>query len=89
MEQFYALLFRLMQEQIGERLELPSSAITEAVLDDRLPQRGASASLIDRLHRLFQISNQARYAPVTTHAELLSLCSELEIAVGELQQLPD
>jgi hypothetical protein len=88
-EQFYALLFRLMQEQIGERLDLPASAITEAVLDDRLPQRGASPALIQRLHQLFQISNQARYARAATHQELLSLSSDLEIAVRELQQLPD
>ena len=88
-EQFYAQLFRLMQEQIGERLNLPASAITEAVLDDRLPQRGASPALIQRLHQLFQISNQARYAPTATNSELLSLCSDLEIAVRELQQLPD
>jgi len=88
-ERFYALLFRLMQEQIGERVDLPSSAITEAVLDDKLPRRGASATLIQRLHQLFQISNQARYAPTSTNSELLSLCSDLELAVRELQQLPD
>jgi hypothetical protein len=88
-EQFYAVLFRLMQEQIGERLDLPASAITEAVLDDRLPRRGASAELIQDLHHLFQISNQARYAPIKTDAELLALSSKLEKALAELQQLPD
>lgn len=88
-EEFHALLFRLMQEQIGERLDLPASAITEAVLDERLPRRGASPELIDRLHRLFQVTNQARYAPVATDAEHLALCSDLEKAVAELQQLPD
>ena len=59
-DQFYALLFRLLQEQLGERLDLPSSAITEAVLEERLPRRGASPELIARLHALFQIANQAR-----------------------------
>jgi hypothetical protein len=86
--QFYALLFRLMQEQVGERLDLPASAITEAVLDD-LPRRGASQELVRQLHTLFQLSNQARYAPVSTHAELLSLSSDLEKALNQLQQLPD
>ena len=88
-EEFYALLFRLMQEQIGERLDLPASAITEAVLDERLPQRGVSPELIQQLHNLFQLSNQARYAPTTTNAELLSLSSEAESALRGLQQLPD
>jgi len=30
-EAFYASVFRLLQEQLGERLDLPASAITEAV----------------------------------------------------------
>ena len=88
-EAFYAQLFRLLQEQLGERLGLPASAITEAALDERLPRRGASPDLIGRLHALFQICNQARYAPVRTDAELLSLASDLEKALHDLQQLPD
>ena len=31
-EEFFATVFRLLQEQLGERLDLPASAITEAVL---------------------------------------------------------
>jgi hypothetical protein len=88
-EPFYALLFRLMQEQIGERLDLPASAITEAVLDERPPARGASPDLLQRLRQLFQVCNQARYARAATNAELLSLTSDLENALRELQQLPD
>jgi hypothetical protein len=88
-EQSYALLFRLLQEQLGERLDLPASAITEAAVDEGLPKRGASADLIARLHQLFSICNQARYAPVQTHEELQAITSNLENALLELQQLPD
>jgi hypothetical protein len=86
---FYALMFRLLQEQLGERLDLPGSAITEAVLNDRLPRRGATADLIQRLQNLFHICNQARYAPMRSDAQLLSLSSDLEKALHDLQQLPD
>ncbi len=86
---FYALLFRLLQEQLGERLDLPASAITEAALDERLSRRGATPDLLRRLHALFQICNQARYAPTRSDAELLSVSSDLEKALHELQQLPD
>jgi hypothetical protein len=88
-EHFFALLFRLMQEQLGERLNLPASAITEAVLDEHLPLRGANPEVIQRLHALFQLSNQARYAPVTTNTELLKVSSDLENTLRELQNLPD
>jgi hypothetical protein len=88
-DELFALVFRLLQEQLGERLGLPASAITEAVLDERLPKRGASPELIHRLHGLFQICNQARYAPVRSNEELQAVASNLEKALGELQQLPD
>lgn len=85
---FYGLVFRLLQEQLGERLDLPGTAITEAVVDERLPARGASPELIARLHALFQLCNQARYAPVQTNAELLAVAGDLEKALQGLQQLP-
>ena len=88
-EAFHALVFRLLQEQLGERLDLPSSAITEAVIDERLPRRGASSETIARLHHLFQVCNQARYAPSATGQELLQVRAELETALADLQALPD
>jgi hypothetical protein len=88
-DEFFASVFRLLQEQLGERLDQPAFAITEAVLDERLPKRGASPQLIRSLHGLFQICNQARYAPVRSHEELQAVASNLEKALGELQQLPD
>ena len=33
-DQFFATLSRLLQEQLGERLDLPASAITEAVIEE-------------------------------------------------------
>jgi len=86
---FFALVFRLLQEQLGERLDLPGSAITEAVLDEHLPRRGAPPELIERLHALFQLCNQARYAPVQTNEALQAVASNLEKALGDLQQLAD
>jgi hypothetical protein len=88
-DEFHALVFRLLQEQLGERLDLPASAITEAAVDDRLPSRGASPDLAERLHALFRVCNQARYAPIQTNAELLAVAKDLEKAIVELQQLPD
>lgn len=86
---FFALVFRLLQEQLGERLDQPASAITEAAIDERLPRRGAAPDLVVRLHQLFQTCNQARYAPVRSHEELQAVAANLETALAELQQLPD
>ncbi len=88
-EEFFALVFRLLQEQLGERLDLPASAITEAVLDERLHARAAADSLLSELHQLFQLCNQARYAPLQTGQELTSLLPRVQSAIRELQKLPD
>ena len=84
---FFATLFRLLQEQLGERLDLPASAITEAVIDERLRGRGLSDDVLKSLHELFQTCNLARYAPLKSGQELAALIPKLEGALRVLQQL--
>jgi hypothetical protein len=86
-EEFFALLFRLLQEQLGERLDCPASAITESVLDEHAVLRGAPQPTRAALHELFQFCNQARYAPVRGSSELNSVAAQFEKTVGELQEV--
>ena len=86
-EPFFANLFRLLQEQLGERLDLPGSAITEEVLDERLKDIGASAELCASLHALFQACNAARYAPAGQSGELAKLAEQFATAVEALRKL--
>lgn len=86
-EAFFAHLFRLLQEQLGERLDLPASAITEEVTDERLQALGASVELCQSIHQLFQACNAARYAPVRETAELTKLAEQFSAAVTELRKL--
>ncbi len=84
---FFALLFRLLQEQLGERLSLPAAAITESVIDDQLQPRGFPPESLAALHTLFQACNQARYAPVGSTEELTALLPQIEALLIELRQL--
>jgi hypothetical protein len=84
---FFVIVFRLLQEQLGERLDLPASAITEAIVDERV-QGHVPNELVSELHRLFQICNQARYAPQHSTAELLELVPQVEGALRQLRDLP-
>ena len=86
-EPFFATLFRLLQEQIGERLDLPASSITEAIIDEKLVHRGASAETRAVLHELFQTCNQARYAPMQSSREMSELIPRLEMALAELRKI--
>ena len=85
--EFFATLFRLLQEQLGERLDLPASAITEAVIDERLRGSGVSDEVLKPLRELFQTCNAARYAPTTSRQELTALIPKLEGVLHELQRL--
>jgi hypothetical protein len=84
---FFATLFRLLQEQIGERLDVPASSITEAVVDERLRPAGLPDAGCAALHELFQACNLARYAPVQTSQELAAFVPRLEAAVLQVRRL--
>jgi hypothetical protein len=86
-DEFFALVFRLIQEQIGERLDLPATAITEAVVDERLTSRVVAESTRSVLQDLFQTCNAARYAPIKTSQELAALIPRLEGVLKELQEV--
>jgi hypothetical protein len=85
-DEFFATLFRLLQEQLGERLDLPASAITEAVIDERLRPAGMAEETLASLHELFQMCNLARYAPVETAEELASIIPKVETALNQLRE---
>ena len=84
-DQFFATLFRLLQEQIGERFDLSASAITEAVIDEKLGHLPPQTAT--ELHELFQMCNQARYAPQKTSQELSAIIPRAEAVLRELQRL--
>jgi hypothetical protein len=86
-EQFFALVFRLLQEQIGERLDVPASAITEAVVDDRLAALGLETALLTELRQLFQECNLARYAATQSSAAMDALVPRVRCALEGLRQV--
>lgn len=87
-EKFFATTFRLLQEQVGERLDMPAAAITEAVVDEQLPKHGVNGDLLAKLRELFEACNQARYARASV-AGMEALIPKLESALREVQQLPE
>lgn len=84
---FFAQTFHLLQEQLGERLDVPAAAITEAVVDDHLRTRGVDESLTRELHALFQACNQQRYAPGSTRSNLHSFLPRIEHVLTTLARL--
>ena len=86
-DEFFATLVRLLQEQLGERLDLPASAITEAVIEEHLRPRGVPETTLAPLHELFQTCNLVRYAPMKSSQELAAVIPKLEGVLGELKEM--
>lgn len=84
---FFALAFRLLQEQLGERLDRPAASITEAVVDEQMRPRGVPEPLLTELHHLFQECNQARYAPAGTVQDRRAFAARLRRALEQLSRL--
>jgi hypothetical protein len=86
-DQFFATLSHLLQEQLGERLDLPASAITEAVIEENLEPRGVPEIILAPLRELFQTCNLARYAPIKSSQELAAIIPKAEAVLRSLQQV--
>jgi len=86
-DEFFATLFRLLQEQLGERLDCPASAITESIVDEQLARRALPDIALADLRELFQACNLARYAPSRSSHELSVIVGRFDNAMRELQNL--
>lgn len=85
-EKFYSAVLALLREQLGERLDLPAPAITEAVLDECKELDAATLAL---LRELFRACDQYRYTPDHTAQELASLIPKVKAALDGLRQMPE
>jgi tetratricopeptide (TPR) repeat protein len=84
-EKFHATVLHLLREQLGERLDLPAPAITEAVLDE---VKGLDAAARTLLRELFQACDRYRYTPEHTSQALASLIPKVKTALAALQRIP-
>ena len=85
---FFATLTRVLRCQIGERLDVPESALTESVVEERLKPHGLSDQDAVHLEELFHLHNQFRYAAQTTSAQLEELVPRVEQTLQALKSLP-
>jgi tetratricopeptide (TPR) repeat protein len=84
---FYSELFRLLQEQLGERLNLPSASITAEVIDLHLRPGVHDPELLHDVEQLFAHCDQARYAPQSAAAALPNILPKAEHTLRRLHSL--
>jgi hypothetical protein len=86
-DEFFATLFHLLQEQLGERLDLPATAITEAVVEDRLRPGGVPEDILNSLQETFNTCNLVRYAPIKSSQELAAIIPKFEVLLEQIRGL--
>jgi hypothetical protein len=86
-EAFFATLFRLLQEQLGERLDQSAPSITTDVIEDRLRPIGVPEDTLVTLRELFDACDQARFAPQRSAGELGSFIPKTESVLRALQEV--
>jgi hypothetical protein len=86
-DEFFATLVRLLQERLGERLDIPANSVTESVIGERLRPKRVPEPQLGALEELFQACNVARYAPVKSSQELAAFIPKLEKVLSELQEV--
>jgi len=84
---FYAELHHLLQEQLGEKLNLPASAISSEIVEHRLRGSLAHPDLVESVERLFRHCDLARYALQATGDDLTTVLSQAETTLKQLQSL--
>lgn len=84
-DKFYSTVLRLLQEQLGERLDISAPAITEAALADC---KGLDATAAKSVRELFEACEKYRYTPEHTSQELASLIPKVRNALEIIQNLP-
>jgi hypothetical protein len=83
-ETFFATVFRLLQERLGELTDMPASAIDELSLDSGLEGK-VDAEVLAELRSLFQSCGVARYAPGRLIAELPAYIPRVESVLERLR----
>ncbi|MFC1480344.1 BatD family protein [Candidatus Omnitrophota bacterium] len=59
---FYDIIFKTLQEYLGDRFNLPKGTVTSQVIDQRLSPGGCDQGILEMLQDVFSRCEMARYA---------------------------
>ena len=67
--QFYDVVFKTIQEYIGDKFDLPKGAVTSLIIDESLRPAGYDDDALNMLKEVFDACEMARYASLIPDAE--------------------
>lgn len=83
-EGFYDAIASAMWGYIGDKLGIPSSALTRDNISEKLLTAGVSQELVDQTIKVLDECEMARFTPQHSDSEITSLYDEAEKTISEL-----
>lgn len=85
-DEFYGMIFNIMQIYLGERAIIPEAGITAKVLDE-MPDSGMSPDVYSKIKKIFSDCYMAKYASINFGAdEMAGTLKEVEYVITELDK---
>ena len=86
-QEFYDMLFEILQEYLGDKFHLSSKGITISIIDEQLKNRGISEEILARLKDVFFECDMVRYAASQFNREKMqNSLKKLEETIDYLQR---
>ena len=87
-EKFYGEVHRAFNRYLGDKLGLPSGAVSSVVVADKLSAAGADAEIINEVESCFAAFDLARFARSSSEKkEMEAFLSRLEGLIGRLEKV--
>ncbi|UCG35658.1 MAG: protein BatD [Candidatus Omnitrophota bacterium] len=84
---FYEVVFKTLQEYLGDKLHLPTGGITASIVDDILEPKGIAQEILKILKEIFSECDMARYAPSEfSQIQMLGSLEKLEEIINYLEE---
>ena len=86
-DEFFEVVFKTLQEYLGDKFHLPSAGITSSVVEEELKPRNIEPNILEKIKQCFTSCDTARYAPASiTEEEMLKVFKVLEEIIDKLER---
>ena len=84
---FYGMIFKVLQEYLGDKFHLPTGGITASIVDEILKPKGIPEDKLRSLKGIFSECDMVRYAPLEFNKmQMLETLEELEEIIDYLEE---
>ncbi|MBI4530838.1 MAG: protein BatD [Candidatus Latescibacteria bacterium] len=86
-QEFHAEIQKALVQFLADKLNVPAAGIVVETVSDQLKQRGLPEEMIGDIEAIFQMCNEARFAPTSTpDGDLRAMYDRTELIINHLEK---